>query len=246
VPAGGKARRSRSFRMAVVVAGLALFVGFLALGGWQVQRLAWKTNLIAQVDARVHAAAVPSPGPTQWAGVTRDKDQYRRVVVRGRFLHDKETLVQAVTDAGGGFWVVTPLVDDRGFTVLINRGFVPAGRRDPAVRADGQVGGAQKVTGLLRITEPKGGFLRANDPAGDRWRSRDVAAIAARRGLTTVAPYFIDADASPNPGGWPRGGLTVIRFANSHLVYALTWFGMALLTLVGLWLFLRDGRRNRS
>ena len=232
--------------MAVVVAGLALFVGFLALGGWQVQRLAWKTHLIAQVDARVHAAAVPAPGPTQWAGVTRDKDQYRRVTVRGQYLHDKETLVQAVTDAGGGFWVMTPLVDDRGFTVLINRGFVPAGRRDPAVRADGQIEGQQTVTGLLRITEPKGGFLRANDPAGDRWRSRDVAAIAARRGLTTVAPYFIDADASPNPGGWPRGGLTVIRFANSHLVYALTWFGMALLTLVGLWLFLRDGRRNRS
>jgi len=232
--------------MAVVVAGLALFVGFLALGGWQVQRLAWKTHLIAQVDARVHAAAVPAPGPTQWAGVTRDKDQYRRVTVRGRLLHGKETLVQAVTDAGGGFWVMTPLVDDRGFTVLINRGFVPSGRRDPAVRADGQVEGPQTVIGLLRITEPKGGFLRANDPAGDRWRSRDVAAIAARRDLTSVAPYFIDADASPNPGGWPRGGLTVIRFANSHLVYALTWFGMALLTLVCLWLFLRDGRRNRS
>lgn len=232
--------------MAVVVAGLALFVGFLALGGWQVQRLAWKTHLIAQVDARVHAAAVAAPGPTQWADVTRDKDQYRRVTVHGRFLHDKETLVQAVTDAGGGFWVMTPLVDDRGFTVLINRGFVPSGRRDPAVRADGQVEGPQTVTGLLRITEPKGGFLRANDPAGDRWRSRDVAAIAARRDLTSVAPYFIDADASPNPGRWPRGGLTVIRFANSHLVYALTWFGMALLTLVGLWLFLRDSRRNRS
>jgi surfeit locus 1 family protein len=232
--------------MAVVVAGLALFVGFLALGGWQVQRLGWKTHLIAQVDARVHAAAIPAPGPTQWAGVTRDKDQYRRVTVRGQFLHDKETLVQAVTDAGAGFWIMTPLVDDRGFTVLINRGFVPTGRRNPAVRADGQVEGPQSVTGLLRITEPKGGFLRANDPAGDRWRSRDVAAIAARRGLTTVAPYFIDADASPNPGGWPRGGLTVIRFANSHLVYALTWFGMALLTLVGLWLFLRDGGRNRS
>ena len=165
--------------MAVVVAGLALFVGILALGGWQVQRLAWKTHLIAQVDARVHAAAVPAPGPTQWAGVTRDRDQYRRVTVRGRFLHGKETLVQAVTDAGGGFWVMTPLVDDRGFTVLINRGFVPSGRRDPAVRADGQVEGPQTVTGLLRITEPKGGFLRSNDPAAGRWYSRGVAAIAA-------------------------------------------------------------------
>lgn len=227
------------------VVALGLFVGFLALGGWQLQRLAWKTDLIAQVDARVHAAAVPAPGPAQWPSVSRQADQYRRVVAHGVFLHDKETLVQAVTDAGGGFWVMTPLVDDRGFTVLINRGFVPVGRRDPAARVDGQVAGPQTVVGLLRITEPNGGFLRANDAVGDRWRSRDVAAIATRRGLTNVAPYFIDANASPNPGGWPLGGLTVIRFANSHLIYALTWFGMAGLTLVGMWLFLRDGRRRR-
>jgi surfeit locus 1 family protein len=230
----------------VSVVALVLFVGFLALGAWQVQRLAWKTDLIAQVDARVHAAPVPAPGPAQWLNVTRQADQYRRVIVQGVFRHDKETLVQAVTDAGGGFWVMTPLVDGRGFTVLVNRGFVPAGRRDVANRADGQVVGPQTVVGLLRITEPNGGFLRANDAAGDRWRSRDVAAIATRRGLTNVAPYFIDADASPNPGGWPLGGLTVIRFANSHLIYALTWFGMAGLTLVGFGLFLRDGRRRRS
>ena len=230
-------------RLAVSVALLVLFVGFVALGVWQVQRLAWKTALIAQVDARVHAAPTPAPGPDQWPGVTRQDDQYRRVVLRGTYLHDKETLVQAVTDAGAGFWVITPLVDARGFTVLVNRGFVPPGRKTPETRGDGQSAGPQTVVGLVRITEPKGGFLRANDPQHDRWRSRDVAAIAARRGLGDVAPYFVDADATPNPGGWPLGGLTVIRFPNSHLIYALTWFGMALLTLVGLALFRREWRR---
>ena len=232
-------------RLAVSVALLVLFVGFVALGVWQVQRLAWKTALIAQVDARVHAAPTPAPGPDQWPGVTRQDDQYRRVVLRGTYLHDKETLVQAVTDAGAGFWVITPLVDARGFTVLVNRGFVPPGRKTPETRADGQAAGPQTVVGLVRITEPKGGFLRANDPQHDRWRSRDVAAIAARRGLGDVAPYFVDADATPNPGGWPLGGLTVIRFPNSHLIYALTWFGMALLTLVGYGLFWREERRRR-
>lgn len=230
-------------RLAVSVALLVLFVGFVALGVWQVQRLAWKTGLIAQVDARVHAAPTPAPGPDQWPVVTRQDDQYRRVVLRGTYLHDKETLVQAVTDAGAGFWVMTPLVDARGFTVLVNRGFVPPGRKTPETREDGQTAGPQTVVGLVRITEPKGGFLRANDPQHDRWRSRDVAAIAARRGLGDVAPYFVDADATPNPGGWPLGGLTVIRFPNSHLIYALTWFGMALLTLVGLALFRREWRR---
>ncbi len=230
----------------VSVAALALFVGFLALGGWQLQRLAWKTDLIAQVEARAHAAAVPAPGPTQWAAVARDSDQYRRVVLRGVFQHDRETLVQAVTDAGGGFWVMTPLVDASGFTVLVNRGFVPPDKRDSARRPEGQVTGERTVVGLLRLSEPNGGFLRANEPAADRWRSRDVAAIAGRRGLSNIAPYFVDADAAPNPGGWPRGGLTVIRFANSHLVYALTWFGMAVLTAVGFGLFLREQRRARS
>lgn len=222
---------------------LGLFVGFVALGVWQIERLAWKTELIAQVDARVHAAPAPAPGPTQWSSITRQNDQYRRVVLKGTYRHDRETLVQAVTEAGGGFWVMTPLADERGFTVLVNRGFVPPGRKAPDARADGQTQGPQTVVGLLRITEPKGGFLRANDAAGDLWRSRDVAAIAARRGLGDVAPYFVDADATPNPGGWPLGGLTVIRFPNSHLVYALTWFGMALLSLVGLGLFRREWRR---
>ena len=223
-----------------------LFAAFVALGVWQVQRLAWKTELIAQVDARIHAEAVPAPGPEAWPTVSRERDQYRRVVVRGVFLHDRETRVQAVTDLGGGAWVVTPMRTDRGFTVLVNRGFVPPERRDPATRAAGQVSGPQTVVGLLRITEPGGGFLRRNDPDADRWFSRDVAAIAEARGLYDAAPYFIDADATADPGGWPRGGLTVIRFANSHLVYALTWFGMAALTLVGFGVFVRERRRRRA
>lgn len=98
------------------------------------------------------------------------------------------------------------------------------------------------MTGLIRITEPKGAFLRSNDPAGDRWYSRDVAAIAAAKTLGPVVPYFIDADASPNPGGYPVGGLTVVAFRNSHLSYALTWFGLAILTVVGLVILWRRGR----
>ncbi|MBD3833443.1 MAG: SURF1 family protein [Brevundimonas sp.] len=221
-----------------------LFAGFSALGVWQVQRLAWKQELIRQVDARIHAAPVAAPAPDQT--ITRQADQYRRVVVSGRFDHQKEALVKAVTDLGPGYWVMTPLVTDRGFTVLINRGFVPSERQKPANRAAAQVEGETTVVGLLRLTEPDGGFLRANDPAGDRWFSRDVAGIAKARGLSSpVAPYFIDADATPNPGGWPRGGLTVVRFANSHLIYALTWFGLALMSAAGFVLFLREERKRR-
>ncbi|TGX44759.1 SURF1 family protein [Sphingomonas naasensis] len=211
--------------------GLALLAaaGFAALGIWQVQRLAWKQDLIARVDARIHAAPAPVPPPAGWSGLGTQAFEYRRVRARGVFEHDRETLVQAVTERGAGFWVVTPLRTGQGI-VLVNRGFVPGDRRSASTRTAGQVSGTVTVIGLMRASEPAGGFLRSNDPAADRWYSRDVAAIARTRGLGPVAPFFVDADASPNPGGYPLGGLTVVRFRNSHLVYALTWFALALLS----------------
>ena len=222
-------------------AGLVCLV-LLGLGTWQVERRTWKLDLIARTDARVHAAPVSAPGPAEWPGIGRD-DAYRHVRLSGRFLNDRETLIQAVTDYGAGFWVVTPLRRNDGTVVLINRGFVPGDRKDPASREAGQVSGPVEVTGLLRLTEPGGAFLRSNDPAGNRWYSRDVAAIAAARGLTDVAPYFVDADAAPNPGGWPIGGLTVVAFPNNHLVYAITWYGLALM-LAGFGLYRLLGRRK--
>ena len=212
------------------VLALLAFAGLMALGTWQVERRAWKLDLIQRVESRVHAPPAAAPGVESWPGVTAARDEYRHVRIAGRFLHDRETLVQANTNLGAGFWVLTPLQGEAGFTVLVNRGFVPGDRRDPASRAEGQSPGPVTVTGLLRVTEPGGSFLRSNVPAEGRWYSRDVAAIAAARDLTgPVAPYFIDADAAPNPGGLPVGGLTVISFPNSHLVYAITWYALALM-----------------
>ncbi len=229
-PVDGK-RRARPVWVLVMLALLAAagIAGFCALGTWQMERRVWKLALIDRVEKRIHAAPTPAPGPAAWATVNAADDEYRRVRVSGHFLNEKETLVQAVTSLGGGYWVLTPFQTDEGFTVLINRGFVPPDRRDAESRAEGQIAGETMVTGLLRMTEPKGGFLRANDPAAERWYSRDVSAIAAARGLTQIAPYFIDADATANPGGLPVGGLTKVTFHNSHLVYAVTWYSLALM-----------------
>lgn len=156
-------------------------------------------------------------------------DEYRRVQVSGVFLNERETLVQAVTERGPGFWVMTPMRQPDDTIILINRGFVPSDRRDPEMRRAGLIDEPTSVVGLLRLSESGGAFLRSNDPAGGRWYSRDVPAIAMARGLTDTAPYFIDADATPNAGGLPIGGLTVIRFGNNHLIYALTWYALALM-----------------
>lgn len=241
---GGDAAPSLTpLRRAVFGLGAAfVFLTLVGLGTWQVQRRAWKLDLIARTDARVHAPAVPAPSPAAWPGVGPD-DAYRHVTLSGRFLNDRETLVQAVTDYGAGYWVLTPLRREDGSLVLVNRGFVPGDRKDPASRPEGQVAGPVTVTGLLRLTEPGGAFLRANDPAGNRWYSRDVAAIAAARGLSDVAPYFVDGDAAANPGGLPIGGLTIVAFPNNHLVYALTWYGLALM-LGGFFVYRRLNRRE--
>lgn len=205
---------------ALVAAGI-VFVVLAGLGLWQLQRLAWKTDLIARVDARVAAAAVPAPGPAEWAGLSAENAEYRPVTVTGEYAPDSDVLVQAVTERGPGFWVMTPFSTDEGWTLLVNRGFVAGDRRDDRPLPEAP----QTVTGLLRLSQPGGAFLRANDPAAGRWYSRDTQAIAASLGLTGVAPYFIDADRAGE--GQPVGGLTVIVFRNSHLTYALTWFAMA-------------------
>lgn len=225
---------TRTRRAAFAAAALVAAAALAALGVWQLERRVWKHELVAAVAARIDAEPVAAPGPGDWKRMGARQDAYRRVTATGLFRHDRETLVQAVTDRGPGYWVVTPL-ETPGFTLLINRGFVPKDRRAAAARAAGNVAGRVTVTGLLRVTEPGGAFLRSNDPAADRWFSRDVGAIAKARGLGNTAPYFVDADAAPNPGGYPVGGLTVVRFADNHLVYALTWFALCALSLFFAW-----------
>ena len=274
------------------VGALLLFCAFVALGTWQVQRRAWKLDLIARVEQRVHAPPVAAPPQTQWPQITAANSEYRHVRAAGTYLNESETLVQATTGLGAGFWVLTPLRLADGSVILVNRGFVPPERRDRVAHGssdrapseeipggddraaseenpsgDGLAHGAGEattpatVTGLLRMTEPGGGFLRRNDPGADRWYSRDVQAIAAARGLSRVAPYFIDADAAGSgPGAMasagesgsagaagtvPVGGLTVITFHNSHLVYVITWYTLALMVVGGLWIVVREERRLR-
>ena len=282
---GDRCPRSAFALVLLALAFATLIAGFTALGVWQLHRRTWKLDLIARVDARVHAAPVPAPGPERWGApnckqtdsassssslprrrpgpsydrpdagprpspgkdisrvpncskLTAENAAYRHVAVQGQY-RGGATLVSANTELGPGFWVLSPLRTARGFTVLINRGFVSSATHGIAPPA-----GTVRVTGLLRMSEPKGAFLRPNDPAANRWHSRDVAAIAKANRLGQVAPYFIDADRGTEPNG-PVGGLTIIHFRNAHLSYALTWFALALLSVVGAVILFRHEARAR-
>jgi surfeit locus 1 family protein len=236
---------SRWKAVVIVVVCLSLVAGLVALGVWQIQRRIWKLELIDRVTARLQQApATLEPSP-RWHLLKASDYEYKHVTAQGKWLAAQTVLTQATTALGQGFWVMTPLQLPDTSTLLVNRGFIPTALR-PQWESGGQgpmVNETVTVTGLLRVSEPQGGFLRTNDPVAGRWFSRDVHAIAQHRQLKNPAPFFMDAglpdpslsvnlEARPTTDGpWPREGLTVVRFSNSHLVYALTWFGLAAMVL---------------
>ncbi|TWI67283.1 surfeit locus 1 family protein [Pseudoduganella lurida] len=250
-------QRGGKVKFLLAVAAAFFFCAFVALGTWQVKRLQWKEDLIARIDARVHAEPVAAPPRARWPQVTAESDEYRRVRVAGTFLYDFTTRVQTTTRLGIGFWLMTPLCTADGI-VFVNRGFVPMRSGDlqlPAPpKASGDVCAAVPgrkpavITGLLRLPEPKGRVLRENDPAGDRWYTRDIGPMAAARNLRDVAPFFVDAPAGQeypaSAAERPTGGLTVIAFPNNHLVYAGTWFALAAMIAGGYYLVLRYDRAS--
>lgn len=216
----------------------AAFCILIGLGVWQLQRLGQKQALLAAIAERSQAAPLQLPPQSGWAALDPQGYDYRRVTVTGTFLHGSEQLVFRILEGGkanlsaAGFLVLTPLRLAGGETIIVNRGFVPQDLRNPAGRQAGQVTGEVSVTGLMRPPEPRNLFTPADDPARGQWYTRDAVAMAAALNLSNAAPFTLDADATPNPGGWPQGGHTALALKNDHLSYALTWFGLAL-TLLG-------------
>ncbi len=226
----------RSLLAPAIATAIALAI-LVTLGIWQLERKSWKESLLAAIDTRAFGTAVPAPAEGAWSSWSPAADEFRRVQLSGTFLHDREVQLHGLAEerrgqALQGFYVFTPLRKADGSLVMINRGFVPTELRDPAKRAAAQTTGEVTVTGMLRNPEARGLFVPANDLGRDDWFVRDLGSMATGRSLRRLAPFYVDADSTPNPGGWPRGGQTRINLPNDHLKYAFTWFGLGL-TLVG-------------
>jgi surfeit locus 1 family protein len=210
------------------IASLITFVMLLLLGSWQVQRLAWKQDLIAQTENRL--AGTPLDLQEALAlGDDLSDTQYVKVETFGHFDHAAEVfLFTSKGQAGVGFQVITPLVMDSGETVFVDRGFIPSKFKEVETREAGQLEGRVRVVGLLRTSIPPAKFTPKANHETRVWYSRDLVDIAEFLAISSPVPVFIDADNTPNPGGLPLGGKTIVTFPNSHLGYAITWFGLAL------------------
>ena len=214
---------------------LAILVG---LGVWQIERLHWKLGLIATINARMAAPADAAPLPAVWGSLDPKALEYHHLRLTGTFRHDKELFYFGQGDEGvAGYDVITPLVlKDGGGIVLVDRGFIPEEMKDPALRKAGEVEGEVTVVGVARAPQARDAFTVADDTQRNIWFTRDPRTMGAAVGLGPVAPFYVEADATPNPGGWPKGGRTRVDIRNEHFQYALTWFGLAL-GLVAVYLF---------
>jgi surfeit locus 1 family protein len=222
----------------LTLAVVPVFAILVGLGVWQIERLHWKLGLIAQVDQNLSAPPISlaralALGPAA---------QYHRVALAGSFVNAKEAYVFATDTSGApGYHVVAPLKTDDGRIVLVDRGFVPRELFNLKTLAAGRLEGERHVVGVWRVPDAPGLFTPAPDVTHRVWYSRDAAGIAKTERLTLAALAIVEADATPNPGGWPKGGQTAVEFRNEHLQYAITWFLMAA-ALLAVYLFYHRGQ----
>lgn len=208
---------------------LPIFLFALFLGAWQMERRAWKIDILDRIATNQAAAPITLDELLKGDPLRRE---YGRVRVSGTFLHDKEFFLAARSlKSKVGMQVVTPLRTDDGIVVLFDRGWIPSDKREPDKRAEGQRPGKVELTGIVRRSQIARQFAPDNDPAKNFWFHVDVPVMRKMAGGKpdpVLDSFFLDADATPNPGGIPVGGQTRLDIPNDHLQYAITWLLIAL------------------
>lgn len=222
--------------------GLSLII-LLGLGSWQVDRLLWKQDLIESRQAQAEMAPIAVPTDT-----VLDPDMaFRSAYAEGHYLNDQEKYLMARTRRGNvGFQLITPLEQEDGRIILVNRGWVPKDYRDPATRPESLIEGSVRVTGVLRLPKEKHWAQPDNDALRNQWFYVDVDHMAEDTGAELASRYYLELDDTPVPGGMPIGGQAKVELPNSHLEYAITWYSLALTLIVIFVLYHRRPTGDKS
>ena len=211
----------------LAVAGLVML---LALGSWQLQRLAWKNGVLERLESRMTAAAVLMPDES----IDLAQYEFRRVFVTGEFDHDREIfLLNRVVNGVVGGDIITPLHRQGiGSHILVDRGWVPQSLRDPTTRRESQVGGVVTVEAIVRGRPEKNLFAPDNNPARSEWYFIDPAAMAESAGIGAPGAYYLMAVEGKSGVGYPLGRGDKLSPRNDHLGYAITWYALAAVLLI--------------
>jgi surfeit locus 1 family protein len=243
------ARRLRAGLAVPVAFALVALAAFIGLGTWQLQRKAWKEALNASLEQRLSAPPVDLPPRERWPQLDPAEDEFRHVKFSAAFVPGAEALVYTTGSAlrgdvsGPGYWVLAPARLATGGLLVVNRGFVPEGRQDPASRAGGEITAIVEMVGALRWPEARGIFSPNDQPARNLWFVRDPVGIASTKGWGDVAPFYVELESPQPPGGLPRAGPLKASLRNEHLQYAITWYGLAVVVVVMFAFWLRARRQ---
>ncbi len=229
------------FRPVLSIVSLISLAILISLGVWQVQRLAWKEDLIARIEARTAAEPLSIfEAHERWAA--GEDMEYTPVYAEIQYDHENEAHVFGTWDGDIGWYIFTParMSSADGKVLYINRGFVPEAQKLPTERVEGQIAAAAeiRVVGLLRTPQEApviaGAIAPENNISGNEWhvRNPEIFAASTKYADLSVLPVWIDSSGAENSASWPLGGTTRVEFNNRHLEYALTWFGLAATLLV--------------
>ncbi len=242
--------RSQGGVFTATVLAIAFAAILIGLGIWQLDRKVWKENLIATVTSRIARAPADLPPRASWPQQAQEGNEFSRVTFPAEFLDGQEALVYTAGSPfrpdvkGPGYWVFAPAQLAGGSIVLVNRGFIPLDKKDPATRGEGNMRGTVDIVGVMRWPETRGVFTPADDPKTNVWYLRDIKAIASEKKWATAAPFYIDQEAPVPPGSLPLPAKIEVRLSDNHLQYAITWFGLAL-GLAGVYVVWVVGRLRR-
>ena len=214
------------FPVLLGLVGCAILVG---LGLWQVQRLEWKTGVLAEIEARIAADPVSLP-----AAPDPEADRYLPVSATGRIAGQGLRVLVTPEGLGPGYRRILPF-ETGGQTLLLDAGWVPL---ESGALPEGEI----EVLGNLHWPEEVDGWTPA--PEGDLWFARDVPAMAEAMG---TEPVLIIARSLSDPGGLTPLPVGTSGIANDHLEYAITWFSLALVwAAMSVYLIVRTTRRSAA
>lgn len=198
--------------------GTAILVG---LGTWQMQRLEWKQGILTQIESRIGGDPAPLP-----ATGDPERDRYQPVMLNGTIDTDELYVLVSQKQVGAGYRVISPFVTDDGRRILLDRGFIPVADRDLA-----RQGGEKEITGNLHWPDDRTSATPENDIAGNIWFARDIDAMSEvldSEPLLVIARNMSPADPGVTPLPVDTSGIP-----NDHLQYAITWYSLAVVWLIG-------------
>jgi surfeit locus 1 family protein len=198
--------------------GTAILVG---LGTWQMQRLEWKQGILTQIESRIGGdpASLPAIGDPE-------RDRYQPVMLNGTIDTDELYVLVSQKQVGAGYRVISPFVTDDGRRILLDRGFIPVADRDLA-----REGGEKEITGNLHWPDDRTSATPENDIAGNIWFARDIDAMSEV--LDTEPLLVIARNMSPADPGVTPLPVDTSGIPNDHLQYAITWYSLAVVWLIG-------------